>query len=188
MNVHSTKFKIFWSVLIILVGLNIWLLYGKLNLQQEVNRLQVESLKKAGITSTTTEPINFSGPELAVAKPLKMIAIFTDYGCGSCVISEIKHLNDWSRNYPNALQIFYQGATNNYLEEVGAEFEYQEVESARDLFNVTMPVGNPIAVIVDENNTAQILHTNDLSRLGSDRRRTNFYKQAESLFASVYGE
>lgn len=188
MSENPQRYKVLWAVLIIFIGLNIWLLYGKVNLQQQVNRLQAVNLQKAGIVSMTAEPIKFLGHELPAAKSFKMVAVFTDYGCGSCVISEIEYLNKWYQSYPNTLQVYYQGNTDDYLEGFDAEFEYQKIESANNLFNVAITFGNPVAAIVDVNNTVQALHTNDLIRPGSDRRRANFYNRVESLFESVYGE
>lgn len=166
--------------------------YGKVNLQQKVNLLQAESIHEAGLFSVIAEPVRFiffkSQAKTEPPRPLTLIAVFTDYGCTSCVIAEIEYLNEWNKAYNNTLEVYYRGISKGYLEQFGAEFDYQEVAAEEKLFNVAMPVGNPIAVVVDENQYVQAIHTNDLSRLGSEQRRENFYRRVESLFRSVYKE
>ena len=184
----AKKYKILWCVLIVFVGLNVWLLYGKINLQQQVNTLQAQTLQKEGAVSMVAEPVHFTGSGNITEKPVGLVALFTDYGCTSCVIAEIKYLNEWNKKFSNTLQVYYLGSSERYLEDFGAEFGYQTVESANNLFSVSLPIGNPIIVMIDENDNVQSIHTNDLTRPGSDRRRANFYKRVESLFTAVYGQ
>jgi hypothetical protein len=166
--------------------MNIWLLYGKADLQQQVNRLQAQVLQKEEDISQITEPVKFTGSHYT--KPLSLVAIFTDYGCTSCVVSEIQQLNKWRQKFEGTLQVYYTGESENYLEQFEGQFPYEDIESVNGLFNVSLPVRNPIIAVVDKNGNVQTLHTNDLSRPGSDQRRINFYKRANSLFKVVYGD
>lgn len=180
------RYYLLWGLIILFIGLNIWLLYGKISLQQQISRLQVEVVENGNEFSMINEPVEFSGSKTTSPPPIRLVAIFTDYGCGSCVISEIKHLNKWQDKFDNTVQVYYDGETENYLEEFGAEFEYEKINSIQNLFSISLPIGNPIITLVDERNNVQSIHTNDLSRPGSDQRRINFYRRMESLFESVY--
>jgi hypothetical protein len=177
--------KILLGLVIIFTGFNIWLMYDKINLQRQVNRLQVDIVENGNEFSVITEPVEFYGPEIS-STPVRLVAIFTDYGCGSCVVSEIEYLNKWQDKFNNTIQVYYEGETEKYLEEVGADFKYRKVNSAQELFSISLPIGNPIIALVDEGNNVHSIHTNDLSRPGSDRRRSNFYNRMQSLFESIY--
>jgi len=171
-------------VLIIFVGLNIWLLYGKVDLQQQVNTLQAKALQNKEDIAQMTEAVKFTGPNLN--KPLSLVAIFTDSGCTSCVVTEINYLSKWRKKFNGTLKVYYMGKSDEYLEQFGAEFPYKKIESANNLFSVSLPFGNPVVALVDKNGQVQAIHTNDLSRPGSDQRRANFYKRINSLFELIY--
>lgn len=177
---------VLWGMLILFIGLNIWLLYGKVDLQQQVNRLQAKNLQKEEDIAQMTEPVQFTGSD--VQKPMSLVAIFTDYGCTSCVVTEIEYLSKWQEKFDNTLQVYYLGQTDEYLEQFGAEFSYEKIESVNNLFTISVPVGNPVVALVDKNGHVQSIHTNDLSRPDSDERRSNFYRRMNSLFQLVYGE
>lgn len=182
------KYKILWSVLIVILGLNVWLLYGKVNLQQRMDTLQAEILQKEGSVSRFSQPVTFTSNYSFMNNPIGLVAIFTDYGCTSCVIAEIKYLNEWKQKFNNTLQVYYIGESEDYLEQFGAKFTYTKIETTGDLFSVPLPIGNPIVVMIDKNHNVHAIHTNDLSRPGSEQRRTNFYKRVNSLFIAVYGD
>ncbi len=186
MGNYTDNHKVLWGILIVFVGLNIWLLYGKVDLQQQVNRLQANTLQKEEDIAQITEPVQFIGSDFQ--KPFSLVAIFTDYGCTSCVVTEIEYLSKWRKKFNNTLQVYYIGKTDEYLEQFGAEFPYKKIDSASNLFTVSLPVGNPVVALVDKNGHVQSIHNNDLSRPGSDRRRANFYRRMNSLFQLVYGE
>jgi hypothetical protein len=178
--------RVLWGMLIVFIGLNIWLLYGKANLQQQVNRLQAQALQKEEDIAQVTEPVEFTGSDFQ--KPLRLVAVFTDYGCTSCVVTEIEYLSKWNKKYSNTLKAYYLGETAGYLEQFGAKFSYEKIESVNNLFTISLPVGNPVIALVDANGNVQSIHTNDLSRPGSDQRRENFYQRMNSLFQLVYGQ
>jgi|SRR5699024_2858284 len=180
----NQKYKILWGVLILVAGLNVWLLYGKINLQQSLNRLQSQKIQKAEL-SMISEAVRFTDTGSFLGKPLQLVALFTDYGCTRCAVSEIGYLNKWHKQYQNMLKVYYLGSSKKYLKDLGAEFSYRTIDSANHLFSVAVPTGNPIA-IVDEYGMVHAIHTNDLTRPGSDRRRAHFYERVRSLFSAVY--
>lgn len=179
--------KLLWGIAVLFIGLNIWLLYGKVTLQQQVNRLLAQTIREEADISIISKPIQFTGSNSAGKVPLDLVVVFTNTGCTSCIAAEIEYLNEWNETFNERLQVYYLGTANEYLEDFGAQFDYNMAESVRDLFTVAMPLGNPFSVIIDGNSNVQVIHTNDLSRPGSDRRRALFYERAESLFRSVYG-
>jgi hypothetical protein len=188
---ETKKYKLLWGVLILFAGLNIWLLYGKTSLQQQVNMLQAENLHKNGVLSQMTEPVRLTPADSELNYSLNsigLVVLFTSHGCKSCVVAEIEYLNRWHQKFDEHVQVYFLGHSKQYLEQFGAEFPFRKIDSANDLFNVSLPIGNPIAAVVDENNYVQAIHTNDLSRPGSKQRRANFYRRVESLFNAVYGE
>src|SRR5699024_8107567 len=79
-------YKILWGVLILVAGLNVWLLYGKINLQQSLNRLQSQKIQKAEL-SMISEAVRFTDTGSFLGKPLQLVALFTDYGCTRCAVS-----------------------------------------------------------------------------------------------------
>lgn len=190
MNEKTRKSIILYIMLVIFVGLDIWMLYGKVNLQQKVNSLQA-SLSQTGRLVSDSEKLVRYIPSKSIDpsadKPVQLIALFTDYGCTHCVQSEIVHLNKWKRNFRHTLAVYFQGSSKKYLKQFGAKFDSKKVQSINNLFNVSLPVGNPIVLVVDKNNNIQAIHTNDVSRPRSDLRRANFYRRTKSLFNSVYG-
>lgn len=188
---YINKHTKLWGTLIILISLNIWLLYGKASLEQQVNRLEAQNMQKSGILSQMVDPVQFTPADTDLNFPTKsigLVVLFSGSGCKSCVVAEIEYLNRWHQKFDGHVQVYFLGQSKQYLKQFGAEFPFKKIESASDLFNVSLPIGNPIAAVIDQNNYVQAIHTNDLSRPGSKQRRANFYQRAASLFNSVYGE
>jgi len=192
MNKKNRKIIVLYTVLVVFIALDIWLLYGKVRMQQKVSSLQANLSQKGRLGSGSKDLVRYVPLESAADppgnKPIRLIALFTDYGCIHCVQAEIGYLNKWDQNYPHTLTVYFKGASTKYLRQFGAKFNFRKVQSLQTLVNVSLPVGNPIVVAVDKNNNIQAIHTNDVSRPGSDLRRTNFYGRERSLFNSVYGD
>ena len=167
-----------------MVGLNCWLLYGKYQMNRQVQTLKALNIHGNPQKSLADKYIQFTGLFDKI-NPLTLVAVFTDMGCNSCVIAEIKFLNEWSKKWPHTIQVYYEGSIKNYLEKYGADFSYQKVDYPERLFNTALVFGNPVVAVVDRNGIVQSLHTNDLSKPGSDQRRTNFYKRISSLFKLI---
>lgn len=186
----NRKTVVVYTVLAVFVALDIWMLYGKVNLQQKVNSLQASLSQKGRLVSGNEKLVRYiprKSEDPPADKPVKLIALFTDYGCTHCVQAEISYLNKWDQNYRYTLTVYFQGTSKKYLKQFGAKFDFEKVQSINSLFNVSLPVGNPIVVVIDQNKNVQAIHTNDISRPGSDLRRANFYRKTKSLFHSVYG-
>jgi hypothetical protein len=185
---QKRKYSVLWDVLIIFMGLDIWLLYARTDLKQQVRSLQGVAIQKNGATSALAHAIRFT-PAQEVADdpkpPLALVAVFTDYGCGHCAKAEIRHLNKWKKNFPGTLRVYYTGSSPKYLKNFGAKFSFKMIGSAKNLFPVSLPIGNPLVVLVDQNNDVQAIHTDNTSRPGSDQRRVAFYQRMQSLFTAI---
>jgi hypothetical protein len=187
----SKKHKMLWGLVLILIGLDVWQLFGRVNLEQQVSRMQVNTIQKDGLLSDFAQNIRYTPPEAVTAndskRPLELIAVFTDYGCVHCAQAEIRHLNNWRKRFPGTIQVYFTGASRQYMKDFGAEFSFKKIKSTRNLFNISLPIGNPLIVLVDHNNEVQAVHTNNTSRPGSDQRRNVFYERMKSLFSAVVG-
>lgn len=186
---ETGKYRLLWGLVIILIGLNVWLLQGRIGLRQKVNRLHLEMVQKGGVLSKLSTTIRFTGQkESSDSKlPLRLVAVFTEYGCEHCTRAEIQYLNRWNKQFNHCIQVYLISNSNNFLRRFGASFPYQTISSTKNLFSVSLPIGNPLVVLVDANGDVQAIHTNNTNIPGSDIRRAAFYKRMKSLFQSVYG-
>jgi len=174
----------YWFLLILMVGLNIWLLYGKYQLNIQLKTQKALNAHTQPQKSLADKPIRYTR-SFNTKYPFLLVAVFTDAGCNSCMINEIKFLNKWSKKQPQTLKVYYTGNIEEYLEGYGAKFSYSKIDFPDKLFNTPMIFGNPVVTVVDSNGVVQSIHTNNLSRPGSDLRRKNFYNRANSLFNAV---
>jgi len=184
MGRHKEVRLMYWVILLLMVGFNVWLLYSKYNLNSKVKNLEALNTHKYPQKSIANKSITFLG-SLDSKNPVTMLAFFTDKGCMSCVLSEINMLNEWHQKFPESLQVYYTGKSKNYLDKYGAKFSYQNINNPEKLFDSSIVFGNPVVLVVDSGGTVQSIHTNDLSREGSDRRRAIFYRRVISLFTAI---
>jgi len=187
--VDFKNYKLLWSLLSLLLILNVLALYGRVNLQQQVEQLQYRVLLTENPIIAPLGNIRFAhaaaSKEFKV-KPISLIAFLTDYGCTSCLSAEIRYLNEWNQKYTNSVKAYFVGESINYLEKYGANFEYKTQINPEELVNVYLPISNPVILVVDERGTVHSIHTNDTPRPGSDRRRDEFYYRTASLFDTFY--
>lgn len=189
MDKKIKNYKISGALLVIFIGLNVWLLYEKVNLQQENNLLQDRVLINEISVENKEELVQFNPPETGTQFPQQgtfgLIAIFTDKGCNPCVKEEIEYLNKLNDSFNNMVKVYYTGIIPEYLEGHGARFNYSNVKSPENYFNIKLPIDNPVSVLVDGNNTVQSIHINDLSKPGSYKRREIFYARINSIFETL---
>lgn len=186
----AIKYNLLWSLVVVLIGLDVWLLQGRTGLRQKVSHLQAEMIQKGSALSKLSTTIRFTGHKKIAndpKPPLRLVAVFTDYGCEHCARAEIRHLDWWNKRFQHTIQVYLISPAKNLLNSFGATFPYKTISSAKGLFSAPLPIGNPLVVLVDKNDDVQAVHTDNTNIPGSDRRRIAFYKRMTSLFQSVYG-
>lgn len=182
----KSRYKLIWGVLILFGVLNLFLLFRNVNLHRQLNITKEKLLLKNVAVQMSDNIIRYTPiNSQSISDSLRLIALFTDVGCGSCVKEEITYLHKWQKQFKNNLIVYYKGNAVNYLEGHGATFNYYTIKSADSLFSKNLPLNNPIVLVIDQNNIVQAVHTNDLSYPGSYDRRANFYKRISSLFETV---
>lgn len=174
-----------WGMLLLMMVLNSWLLYEKYSFTDKLNTLQALQIHHFGQKALVDKPLKFKGT-WKISNPIMLVAIFTDYGCTSCVVAEIEYLNKWVTQFPNSVKIYYSGNEKKYLEKYGASFSYLQIAKPEKLFDKALIFGNPILAVIDSQGTALMLNTNDTSRPGSAQRRMLFHYKVNSIFDSIY--
>lgn len=182
---NRIKIHYVWALLLTTMILNGWLLYEKYQLNENITTLKALKIHKYGQKALIDEPLKFKD-SWNESNRIKIVAIFTDYGCTSCVDAEIQFLNYWIEQYPTTIQVYYSGSEKKYLEKFGAKFSYLEIDKPHKLFNESLIFGNPVLAVIDSNGMVLLLNTNDTTRPGSEQRRKIFFQKAKSIFESVY--
>ncbi len=172
-------------IFVTLISLNIFILYTNIQRQNRVNILtgQLTACEQQSIRQTQTStviqiPVNLINHE----NSLSLITFFTERGCSPCVIEEIELLNEMYSRYEQLIDIYLVNGSSGYLTQLGAAFKYRYIEEIPGFLNI--PIGNPVSLLVDRNNTIQLIHKTET---GNPEKSRIFFERVESLFESVYG-
>ncbi len=112
-----------------------------------------------------------------------LLTLIKDNVCGSCLINEIKYLNDINSEFKDHIKIYYEGYKNN-LTGLGASFEIIEVVNIPDKFQIPVNIiDNPASFVIDKNGYVLLYHK-AIPVLPESSAK--FYEKVTSIFQSVY--
>jgi hypothetical protein len=174
------------TIILVTVGLlNVFLLYTNTQRQSRVNILtnQLTACEQqtthASHTGTHIKlPASFINPGYT----LSLITIFPEQGCSICIREEIRLLNELHIRYDPYFYIYILNEYIGDLKNMGATFPYEELGEVPHVEELT--IDNPVTLIVDRNNTVQLIHK---AETGNLKKSQLFFERVESLFESVYG-
>ncbi len=171
-------------VILLIVMLNLFLLYTNIQRQNRVNILtnQLNVCEQQSIRSSQFyDEVQLPGNLINNKHTLSLITFFSEQGCSPCVVEEIRFLNDLYVKYQSFIDIYLTDGSDNYLNRLGAAFEYRTVEHVLDL--VDLNVDNPVSLLIDRNNTVQMVHK---AETGNPETSRFFFERVRSLFEIVY--
>ncbi len=176
-------------IFIFMIGLNVLLLFKNYKNHFVMSKLQSKIIRLENsnyiITNSNIEEVQKLDLEKFSInnKKLMLLTLIKDNVCGSCLINEIKYLNDINSEFSDHIKVYYEGYKNN-LTSLGANFEIIEVLNLSDKFQISDHIiDNPASFVIDKNGYILSYHKAISS---SPESSAKFYDKVKSIFHSVY--
>ncbi|MDR9417599.1 hypothetical protein [Gracilimonas sp.] len=182
------KKSTFIIVTSLLILLNISLLYQVSHLNNTDNNTSntVEVFDKWGPESIGTSHAKINHSEIEIPDSgIVFTVVMTDFGCNSCMVNEIRLLNDLYSDFPNKIAVYIHSNDNSYLEQFKNTFPVQVISNKENILDNTFEFSNPIGLIIDSNKLVQSIHMAQPENPGD---RNFYYKKIESLLSSLETE
>lgn len=118
------------------------------------------------------------------ARPLTLVSILSEGGCGPYVDEQVAFLNSFSRRFTQGAVVYYAGSDAEALRRRGAAFDYGALPDGAAAWELErLSGGQPMTLVVDRGGRVQRSHR---SASCSVEDAKAFYADVESLFESVY--
>jgi hypothetical protein len=111
-----------------------------------------------------------------------LICLLDQHVCRSCLLNEIQEINKIYHKYSNNIIVFYSGDPN-YLNSLGAKFNYELVEDIQKVFMLPYDIDNPTSLLVDAKGNVYFSHK---AINGNTTDSYKYFQKVNSLFQLVY--
>ncbi len=180
--------KVSYIVISILVIMNLFLLFNGnkvkenySNLYEEYseisNNLTTESTNVVENGSIIHPEVNFYEADSGI-----FLAVFIPQNsCPDCLEYEIPNLNQFYTDHRESVKV-YLVARDSLTEKNSnhnIDFTYDIINPTAKLFNVKVPVSNPIAILTDKSGN---IYSAYFSEIGNEDKSNMFYKKMRRFF------
>lgn len=185
------KKKTFYTAIITLCLLNIWLLYINEQLVKSVNVSQIQP--NMNIKSTYSNDWGYEQfgesigkivhPDIPELNDIKLIALFTDIGCQFTVEHDVVLLNNLYKKYPDKIKIYLLSNNESFLKRLfNAKFPYEIIDINHKVLNNNFDFINPVSIISGNKSIVQILH---ISEKDNEMKSNMFFEKMDALLSSL---
>jgi len=174
------------AIIGILVGLNIWMLFSVNAKNETIEELSI-LLEQQALNQSALDDLKsyrlVEEPMLEGVESYKLVIIFSDQGCQSCIEDEVAILNELDRTLPSSFNAYLlTNRAPTYLTRLfRAKFEYHLLDPETTLFEPEISVVEPVAVLIDSTGLVRRVHK---AEIGNKEKSIQFYDQMKHFFSN----
>lgn len=175
------------TIFLLLICLNIFLIYSNTQRQNRVILLtsQLQNCEQFGTNLYFNDRAAIFDKDIFNSDNIfTLVTIFTEQGCSTCNIDEIRFINKFHKEYNSFYHAYFVGARPNYLRSIGANFSYQHINTHPEIEFLNITYSNPVSFIIDRRNNILFIHQ---AEIGNAYKSRIFYERVTNLFESIYG-
>jgi hypothetical protein len=180
-NFFSSQ-KLYYVIIIFLIALNILLIVKNVERQNKINSL-VSEIKSIEKNSSHLDVLIKKIKINLLNNEISLITIIDEKGCIDCILNAIKGLNKLKKDFKEKIEVFYLGDRKQYLNILGADFDYRNIKSIEEIMDVKYDSKQPINFLIDKNNN---VHQIFISEPSFPDRTIAFYNNVNYLFNLIY--
>lgn len=173
-------------LIIILIGLNIFLVYSNITKQNEIRSMIVKE-SQTEISSTYKKALFLLETEdtLSLSTNIALLIFITDRSCIACIKTEINFINKIWDNFSDQMSIIYVGSEqSDVLKQFDINFDYKIIKSYKNFFNREINIENPTSFLVLNKKTVFDVH---IAEQGSSKKSELFFNRME-VFLKAYNQ